>query len=200
MRLPAWYKALWGGLLSLAVVVAVGFWIGAGAVRVGGVRIELDTDAPRQLLRIDDRMAFLVMPKFGQVSVVKYRRASWLLYPCGCYEPDGVIVNGVTHGVGHWVYTDHPGPPRFGADAVNLETGATLTVESKVEDADAATTPLYRREKLDFEPQHRIDPSALAKAHDTLFLQKESCVVALIAFAFVMALLLVLLPFCRLKR
>lgn len=188
--LPRWYRAVWLAWLGLFATVALAYYLGAGGIRSGAVRMAFDRDRPHQLYRIDDTRAFLV--DRDSISVVRYARSNPLLYPCGCYTTAGVLANGVDRRHGPWVYTSRPGRPRFGADAVNLETGEVIAVAAD-HGTPAARQALAAR-GLDPDRDDRLEPAGLAATHDARWLREESCMTWLLAFYAVGLLLLVLAP------
>lgn len=190
MNVPRWYAVTWLAWLGLFGTVALAYYLGAGGIRAGGVRMAFDQDRPQQLYRIDATRAFLV--ERDQISVVHYARANPLLYPCGCYILDGAIANGVDRRHGAWVYTSSPGGPRFGADAVNVATGEVIAVAAD-RDTPAAKQALAAR-GFAFDRDEALDPAQIARTHDALWLRKESCMTWLLAFYALGLLLLALAP------
>jgi hypothetical protein len=195
IRAPRWYKLVWATWASLLVAVAVAYFLGAGGIRAGAVRMAFERDRPQQLVRLDDTRAFLVEPTM--ISVVRYERTNPLLYVCGCFAIAGRIANGVDRQLGPWVYTSQPGRPRYGADAVNLATGETIEVASDRNDPGARQALVARG--LDPAGGEALTADQIAATHDTLWLRKESCLTWLLAFYAAGVLLLVLAPIAILQ-
>ena len=186
--LPRWYRVLWSALGFVFAVVAVAYYIvGARAVRIGGAQMEFARDSPMRLFRIDDSRGFLVDRR--TISVVRYEGANPLLYPCGCTHVSGGVVGGVDRQSGPWVYTSEP---RFGADAVNVETGEVIRVDADQGD-QAARQQLVAR-GLDLSPTHALSAEQIAATHEPLSLRKESCMDWILAFYALGILLLAIGP------
>jgi hypothetical protein len=194
-RAPRWYKLVWATWASLLVAVSGAYFVGAGGIRAGTVRMAFERDRPQQLLRLDDTRAFLV--ESGMISIVRYERTNPLVYVCGCFAIAGRIANGVDRQLGSWVYTSRPGQPRYGADAMNLATGETIVVKSDRDDPGARQELVARG--LDPAGGEALTPEPLAATRDTLWLRKESCLTWLLAFYAAGALLLVLAPIAILQ-
>lgn len=188
--LPRWYRLAWSLWATLLIATAVAYYMGAGGLRTGSVRIAFEPETPQQLLKLDDARALLITQRM--ISLVRYERSNPLLYVCGCVELAGTIVNDIDRQHGDWLYTSHAGKPRYGADAVNIATGETLTIAS---DRDAPETQRALAAR-GFAPASdpALTPASVAAAHDTLWLRKESCMIWLLAYYAIALLLLLLAP------
>jgi hypothetical protein len=190
-RLPDWYYSVAGLVLALWLGFNLYYRFGAEGVEVSGASVSFDRQYDRQLLRVNDQLAFIISS--GYPSVVRYERGAFPFCPlCGIYEPAGTVVNGTRYRKGDWVYSDSVSG--YGSDMVNLRTGEAIDVpEGEVRDPrefDPATVEAYRARGLRFDPASALSPEQIAREFEAISTINESCVVFNAAFLLLLAVLL----------
>jgi hypothetical protein len=202
--LPDWYVAVL--VLTILYTGAIFFYYltGAGGVSVNGAKaIDFKREFDFQLYQLDDQRAFAVGAD-GDVNLVRFGKGPLIMYPCGCYEEQGNVVQGLVLGAeafwkGDWVYSKFPenGYPA----AINLKTAQLITPTDLDDDRDLETPPqVYRQNGLDFDPHNALTPARIAQECPALFTDKESCDTLLLAAYAILAILVLFAPFALLSQ
>jgi hypothetical protein len=145
-----------------------------------------------RLYRIDDRIAFEVMPEtdsFNGVTVRGYRQTNpFIRFVCGACEADYAEVDMVSakYIKGEYVYTDNPQHEKAKTDIVNLRTGETINVEVPGKTAgkvDLMSLPEYRERDLQADERYRLTAVYVRANFPALSTYTGTCILINIGFA-----------------
>ena len=135
------------------------------------------------------------------MNVVRYERTFPLLWQCGCYDTDGLLVH-AEYQKGDWIYTSILDVPADSGQrplivaALNLKTGETISIpDPSVTSVDAATFAPFLQRGLAVDDADRFVPDTALKGLKGLSMQNESCLDFTVAFYLLFVLWLVIAPF-----
>lgn len=194
-KLAGWWKLIFFLLIAVFAVTMLGYSMGAEKVRAKGAAINIDRSADYYLFKVDDKSALYYKPSNDDASLVKYEEAFPLFKPLGKYEYGSEIFNGPVGKSGDWIYNMTPNVYDKGRTiAYNLKTGEVFT-KPEPANFDSKDFPNYLLEKgITDNPANKITAQNLNQ-FEQLSVPKESAIMLVSAFGFLIVLWLLVLPF-----
>lgn len=200
--LANWWKMIFTILLMVMVVTLVSYSFGANSVRAKtGAKINIDRSQDAQLFKVNGKYALRFFPEFdlAGADLVEYHETPSYLRILGKYEHGKTVLNGVARD-GDWFYYPHPGFRDKGQlIAINAKTDEKVLKNEAAND-DLSFFPQNLLDKgLKLDDKKMLNAADLAKM-ESLSTPKESAIVMVSAFAFLIFVWLLILPFALKKE